>query len=187
MTTEAFSSIFPTARNAVRHRAGWEVRTLDRHRIEYRDGGDVARIGIEDVVGGVALYARMVEWITRSTSDASDNTDVLARCALALEAMAWGDVRLDWGTPRWGTTGDDEAYSFVGRCVVRLLRDGHAAEYEDADIRTTVALERTTFGEREGTAWMLRRDGALPAYILDRIVDGILHLTGEPVQVRPHE
>jgi hypothetical protein len=187
VTTDAFSFFVPAARNAVRHPEGWEVHPLDRHRIEYRDGDDVARIGIEDLAGGVALYARTVEWVTRSTSDTAESTDVLARCALALQAMAWGDVRVDWGTPRWGTTGNDEAYSFVGRCVVRLLRDGHVAEYEDADTRTTVALERTNVGECEGTAWMLRRDGRLPADILDRIVDGILHLTGEPVQVRQGE
>jgi hypothetical protein len=185
MTSHAFSFIVPASRDTVRHPDGWEVRTLDRHRIEYQDGDEVAHIAIEDVIGGVVLYARTVEWVSRSTSDAIGATDVLARFALALQA--WGDVSVDWGTPRWGTTGDDEAYSFVDRCVVRLRRDDHVVEYEDADVRTTVALERTSVGEAEGTAWMLRRDGQLPAGVLDRIVDGILHLTGEPVQVRQDE
>jgi hypothetical protein len=184
MPNDPFSFIVPAARNAVRHPRGWEVVSLNRHHIEYRDGDDVARVGVEDLVSGVALYARTVEWVTRSTSDATGNTDVLARCALALQAMAWGDVRVDWGTPRWGTTGADEAYSFVDRCVVPLLRDRDLAVYEDSDVRATVALERTNVGEYEGSAWMLRRDGQLSADVLDRIVGGILHLTGEPVQVR---
>ena len=185
MTGHAFSFIVPAARDAVRHPDGWEVRTLSRHRIEYHDGDDVAQISIEDVVGGVVLYARTVEWVGPSTSDAIGVTDVLARFAVALQA--WGVVSVDWGTPRLGTPGDDEAYSFVDRCVVRLRRDDHVVEYEDGDVRTTLALARTTVGEAEGSAWMLRRDAQLPAGVLDRIVDGILHLTGEPVQVRPDE
>ena len=67
---------------------------------------------------------------------------------------------------------------------MRLHRERHIAEYEDAEVRSTVALERTSFGEREGLAWMLRRHGEVPADVVDRIVEGILHLTGEPVQVR---
>ena len=187
MVTGAFAFVVPTTRDAVRHPQGWEVHVLDRHRIEYRDGDDVARIGVEDVVNGVAIYAGTVEWVTRSGSDATTNTDVLARCALALEAMGWGEIVVDWGNPQWGTTGDGEAFSFVGRCVVRLLRDRRVIEYEDADIRTAVPLERTNIGADEGTAWMLRRDDRLRGEIFDRIVAGILHLTGEPVQVRQDE
>jgi len=182
MTTGAFSFFVEAARGAARHPDGWEVRTLDRHHIEYRDGHDVARVAIEDVVGGVALYARTVEWLTPTTPDGTDNTDVLARCALALEALDFGDVSVDWSTPRWGTTGRDEAYGFASRCVVRLRRDRHVAEYEDADVRSTVPLERTRIDECEG--WMLRRDGRLPPNVVDRVVEGLLHLTGEPVQVR---
>lgn len=184
MTTDAFSFFVRAARGAVGHPEGWEVHTLDRHHIEYRDGVEVARVDIEDVVGGVVIYARTVEWLGRATPDPTDDTDVLARCALALQAMAFGAATVDWSTPRWGTTGHDEAYDFVSRCVVRLRRDLRVAEYEDADVRSTVALARASIGEDEGTAWMIRRDGQLPADVVARIVGGILHLTGEPVQVR---
>jgi hypothetical protein len=185
--TGAFSFIVAAARGSVRHPEGWEVHAVDRHRIEYRDGDDVAHVGIEDVGDGVALYAQTVEWLTRTTPDGTASTDVLARCALAVQAMGWGDASVDWSTPRWGTTAHDEAYSFDGRCVVRLKREAQVAEYEDVDVRTTVALERTSFGESEGTAWMIRRDGHIPADVLSRIVEGLLHLTGEPVQVRPDD
>jgi hypothetical protein len=168
----------------VKHRAGWEVLCRDRHRVEYRDGVDVAYVEVEDLAAGVVLYARTLEW------RADEHASILARCALALEALGWGPVQVDWDAPAWGRTGVDEAFSFDTRCRVRLDRSRAIVIYEAHDGRVEIQLQRTTMTGVSGaqgrhSAWLLHRAADVPGAVTDAVVEAILFLTGEPVQVAP--
>ena len=169
-----------------RHRDGWVVERLDRGTLLYSDHGRRVRVEVEDVPGGVVVYAPSVAGPEQSGPDA----DLVARCALGSCALGAESVEVDWGVPRWGATGQDEAYCLLHPCVVRLRPGRGTAEYEDAAGVVVVPLRRVELAPDVATAsghaetWVLSRTG-LPLPVADRVVEALRVLTGEPVRVDP--